>query len=94
MNTEPARYVAILVGVLTAAYAAISVLASGGDTLLAVLAGLGALITALGGGEIVRANVEPEALALERRDLAVREARGEDVTVEPTGRSYPDTSDL
>lgn len=76
MTTQPARYIAALVGIVTAASAVVGVLASGGTTLAAIAAGLTSLAASLGGGEIVRANVEPVALARERRDTAVAEAAG------------------
>lgn len=81
-DLNPARYTALAVGVITALVAALSILEAGGSTLGAIIAGLGSLGASLGGGEIIRANVEPVKLAQERRDLV---ERGVDVGVRPAG---------
>jgi hypothetical protein len=58
---EPAAFMALLAGVLTAAVAAAAVLASGGVVIVAVLAGLSSLATSLGAGAVVRQQVSPIA---------------------------------
>jgi len=71
MRTEPVRKINVVVGLLTAATAVVSVLASGGEPLLAAGAGLTSLTATLAGGEAIRAQVEPTDLAEDRRTLAV-----------------------
>lgn len=56
---NPAVAISVLVALLAAAIAIGSVLASGGAVLVAVLAGLSSLLTAVSGGQAIRANVVP-----------------------------------
>lgn len=65
---EPAVAISVLVALLSAAVAAGSVVASGGATLVAVLAGVAALQTALLGGSAIRAKVVPLAPLVEMAD--------------------------
>ncbi len=82
MKTEPVRKINVLVGLLTASSAVVGVLASGGEPLVAVGAGLASLTASLAGGEAIRSQVEPTDLAEDRRTLAV--ALAEDaIHVEP-----------
>ena len=76
MKTEPVRKINVLVGLLTAASAVVGVLASGGEPLVAVGAGLASLTASLAGGEAIRQKVEPVDLAEDRRTHAVALAEG------------------
>ncbi len=93
MKTEPVRKINVLVGLLTASSAVVGVLASGGEPLVAVGAGLASLTASLAGGEAIRSQVEPTDLAEDRRTLAV--ALAEDaIHVEPDDPDAEQEADL
>lgn len=80
---NPAVAISVLVALVAAAIAVGSVLAVGGPVLAAVLAGLSSLLTALSGGQAIRANVVPfekheeivnSALALDPNKDSVQDA--------------------
>ncbi len=91
MRTEPVLKVNALVGLLTAASAAVGVLASGGEPLVAVGAALTSLTVSLGGAQAIRGQVEPVDRAESRRVQAVALAEGAEY-LEPDDPDAPTTT--